>query len=97
MQAELDIDYLDNYMQLAEFVAQKCKELNIDKNVGAVIVDLVRQEVVAVAGDARLWTLGLEQKCREYWGIIHPCGRLPWWQRKSLSAEDLARALSPTD
>ena len=69
MQAELDTDYLDKYMQLAEVVAQECKRLNIGRNVGAVITDPVRQEVVAVAGDARLWTPGLEQKGREYWGI----------------------------
>jgi len=55
-------------MQLAKFVAQECKGLNIGRNVGAVIVDPVRQEIVAVAGDARLWTPGLEQKGREYWG-----------------------------
>jgi tRNA-specific adenosine deaminase 3 len=69
VQAELDGDYLDNCMQLAEFVAQECKGRNLGRNVGAVIVDPVRQEVVVVAGDARLWTPGQEQKGREYWGI----------------------------
>jgi tRNA-specific adenosine deaminase 3 len=69
VQAELDTDYLDDCMQLAEFVAQECKGRGIGRNVGAVIVDPVCQEVVVVAGDARLWTPGLEQKGQEYWGI----------------------------
>jgi tRNA-specific adenosine deaminase 3 len=56
-------------MQLAELVAQECKGLNLGRDVGAVIVDPVHQEVIVVAGDARLWTPGLEPKGREYWGI----------------------------
>jgi tRNA-specific adenosine deaminase 3 len=68
VQVELDTDYLDDCMQLAELVAQECKRLNIARQVGAVVVDPVRQEVVAVAGDARRWTPGLEQKGCDYWG-----------------------------
>jgi tRNA-specific adenosine deaminase 3 len=68
VQAELDTDHLDDYVQLAELVAYECMGLNIGRKVGAVVVDPVRQEVVAVAGDARRWNPGLDQKGCEYWG-----------------------------
>lgn len=55
-------------MQLAGLVAHECKGLNIGRRVGAVVVDPVRREVVAVAGDARRWVPGLEQKGSNYWG-----------------------------
>ena len=55
-------------MQLAERVALDCKGLDIGRAVGAVIVDPDRQEVVAVAGDARLWTASIEHRWSENWG-----------------------------
>jgi tRNA-specific adenosine deaminase 3 len=55
-------------MQLAELVAQECKGMNVGRKVGAVVIDPARQEVVAVAGDARRWTPDREQKGCDYWG-----------------------------
>ena len=55
-------------MHLAERVALDCKGLKIGRAVGAVIVDPDQQEVVAVAGDARLWTASIEHRWSEYWG-----------------------------
>ena len=69
-QAELGTNSLHEYIHLAELVAQECYGLDTGRKVGAVIVDPVRQEVVAVAGDARRWTPGLEPKGCEYWGAI---------------------------
>ena len=67
MQVELDTERLDDYMRLAERVAQECKGLDIGRKVGAVVVDPLRDEVVAVAGDARFWTPGRDQARGEYW------------------------------
>jgi tRNA-specific adenosine deaminase 3 len=55
-------------MQLAELVAHECQDLNVGRKVGAVVIDPVRQEVVAVAGDARRWTPDLEHKGCDDWG-----------------------------
>lgn len=68
VQAELETDFLDDYVRLAELVAQDCEKMEIGRKVGAVIVDPVRQEVVAVACDARRWTPGLDHKDQDYWG-----------------------------
>jgi tRNA-specific adenosine deaminase 3 len=68
VQAELDTECLDDYVCLAEFVAKDGEKMEIGRNVGAVVVDPVRQEVVAVACDARRWSPGLEHKDKDYWG-----------------------------
>lgn len=51
--AELDTEQTDVYMKLARQVAQECHGLEIGRTVGAVLVDPVKNEVVAAAGDAR--------------------------------------------
>jgi tRNA-specific adenosine deaminase 3 len=54
--AELDTERLDTYMRLAEVLGKGSLESRVGRVVGAVIVDPVRNEVVAAAGDARWWT-----------------------------------------
>ena len=51
--AELDKEHTDVYMKLAREVAQECNDLEVGRSVGAVLVDPVKNEVIAAAGDAR--------------------------------------------
>jgi tRNA-specific adenosine deaminase 3 len=51
--AELDNEQTDVYMKLARQVAQECDDLKVGRSVGAVLVDPVKNEVIAAAGDAR--------------------------------------------
>ncbi len=55
-------------MQLAQLVAKECKGLNTGREVGAVVVDPVRKDVIAAAGDARWWTSAPQGTGLEYWG-----------------------------
>lgn len=53
MTAELDTEQAEVYMKLARLTGQECHDLEVGRTVGAVLVDPVKNEVVAVAGDAR--------------------------------------------
>ena len=52
----LDTDKTISYLNLANLVAKETKEANLGRHVGVVVVDPIKNEVVAVAGDARWWT-----------------------------------------
>ena len=74
VQVELDTLELEQYMQLAKLVAKECQSLNTGREVGAVIVDPGRKEVIAAAGDARWWTSRTQLTDVKYWG---KCGGRP--------------------
>lgn len=68
VQAELETPRLAGYIRLARLAATEGKTLNIGRQFGAVIVDPIRKEVLAVAGDARWWTDETRHTELAHWG-----------------------------
>ena len=74
--AELDNDGVAEYIGLARRIGLQCAEMGVGRGCGAVIVDPLKKDVVAVAGDARWWVGDAntfprhsnEGAAREYWG-----------------------------
>ena len=52
---ELEHEETDNYMRLAELVAEESEKSGRGLGIGAVVVDPVSRQVIAVAGDARYY------------------------------------------
>ena len=52
----LDTEKTISYLNLASLVADETCEADFGRHVGVVVVDPIKNEVVAVAGDARWWT-----------------------------------------
>ena len=58
IKAELESYDTDNYMMLAQLVAEEAKTSGRGLGIGAVVVDPSTKQVIAAAGDARYHTLG---------------------------------------